>query len=93
MRRLGSTHVISRVWLPMATSRLLGEEIIIRGGEHIPAVEIEALLHGRSAGETVAIVAMPGPRLEGLSPISLANCYLGTWLVQPSHAGATAGPL
>jgi cyclohexanecarboxylate-CoA ligase len=39
------------------------KDIIIRGGENIPVVEIEALLYGHPAVQTVAIVAMPDPRL------------------------------
>ena len=37
------------------------KDIIIRGGENIPVVEIEALLHGHVAVQMAAIVAMPGP--------------------------------
>jgi cyclohexanecarboxylate-CoA ligase len=39
------------------------KDIIIRGGENIPVVEIEALLHGHAAVQMAAIVAMPDPRL------------------------------
>ena len=39
------------------------KDIIIRGGENIPVVEIEAMLHGHPAVQMVAIVAMPDPRL------------------------------
>jgi cyclohexanecarboxylate-CoA ligase len=39
------------------------KDIIIRGGENIPVVEIEALLHGHVAVQMAAIVAMPDPRL------------------------------
>ena len=35
------------------------KDIIIRGGENIPVVEIEALLHGHAAVQMAAIVAMP----------------------------------
>ena len=35
------------------------KDIIIRGGENIPVVEIEALLHGHAAVQIAAIVAMP----------------------------------
>ena len=39
------------------------KDIIIRGGENIPVVEIEALLYEHPAVHMVAIVAMPDPRL------------------------------
>lgn len=39
------------------------KDVIIRGGENIPIVEIENLLHGHPAIAEVAIVAMPDPRL------------------------------
>ncbi|VVD59259.1 Short-chain-fatty-acid--CoA ligase [Pandoraea eparura] len=39
------------------------KDVIIRGGENIPVVEIEALLYRHPAIETVAIVAYPDERL------------------------------
>ena len=39
------------------------KDIIIRGGENIPVVEIEALLYGHPAVHVAAIVGMPDPRL------------------------------
>ena len=39
------------------------KDIIIRGGENIPVVEIEALLYEHPAVHLVAIVGMPDPRL------------------------------
>jgi len=39
------------------------KDIIIRGGENIPVVEIEGLLFRHPAVQAVAIVAMPDPRL------------------------------
>lgn len=39
------------------------KDIIIRGGENIPVVEIEALLYEHPAVRIAAIVAMPDPRL------------------------------
>ena len=39
------------------------KDIIIRGGENIPVVEIENLLYGHPDVAEVAIVAMPDPRL------------------------------
>lgn len=39
------------------------KDIIIRGGENIPVVEIEGLLYRHPAVQDVAIVAMPDPRL------------------------------
>jgi cyclohexanecarboxylate-CoA ligase len=39
------------------------KDIISRGGENVPVVEIEALLHGHAAVQMAAIVAMPDPRL------------------------------
>jgi cyclohexanecarboxylate-CoA ligase len=39
------------------------KDIIIRGGENIPVVEIEALLHGHPAVQMAAIVGMPDLRL------------------------------
>ena len=40
------------------------KDIIIRGGENIPVVEIEAMLHGHPAVQMVAVVARPDPRLR-----------------------------
>jgi 3-phosphoshikimate 1-carboxyvinyltransferase len=39
------------------------KDVINRGGEKVPVVEVEALLYGHPAVEEVAIVAMPDPRL------------------------------
>jgi len=39
------------------------KDVIIRGGENIPVVEVEALLYRHPAVAQVAIVAMPDPRL------------------------------
>ena len=39
------------------------KDIIIRGGENIPVVEVEALLYRHAAVQDVAVVAMPDPRL------------------------------
>lgn len=39
------------------------KDIVIRGGENIPVVEIEELLYRHPAVEDAAIVAMPDPRL------------------------------
>jgi len=39
------------------------KDIIIRGGENIPVVEVEELLYRHPAIEDAAIVAMPDPRL------------------------------
>ena len=39
------------------------KDIIIRGGENIPVVEIENLLFHHAAVQDVAIIAMPDPRL------------------------------
>lgn len=39
------------------------KDIIIRGGENIPVVEVEELLYRHPAVEDAAIVAMPDPRL------------------------------
>src|SRR5262249_3183727 len=39
------------------------KDIIIRGGENIPVVEIEGLLFGHPAVQAVAIVGMPDARL------------------------------
>lgn len=39
------------------------KDIIIRGGENIPIVEVEELLYRHPAVEDAAIVAMPDPRL------------------------------
>ncbi len=39
------------------------KDIIIRGGENIPVIEIEQLLYRHPAVQEVAIVAMPDPRL------------------------------
>ena len=40
------------------------KDVIIRGGENIPVVEIEAALYGMPAVADAAIVAMPDPRLQ-----------------------------
>jgi cyclohexanecarboxylate-CoA ligase len=40
------------------------KDIIIRGGENIPVVEIENLLYAHPKVARVAIVAMPDPRLQ-----------------------------
>ena len=39
------------------------KDVIIRGGENIPVVEVEGLLYKHPAVQAVAIVAMPDPRL------------------------------
>ena len=39
------------------------KDIIIRGGENVPVVEVEELLHRHPAVADCAIVAMPDPRL------------------------------
>jgi cyclohexanecarboxylate-CoA ligase len=39
------------------------KDIIIRGGENIPVVEVEELLYRHPAVEDAAVVAMPDPRL------------------------------
>jgi cyclohexanecarboxylate-CoA ligase len=39
------------------------KDVIIRGGENIPVVEVENLLYGHPSVAGVAIVAMPDPRL------------------------------
>jgi cyclohexanecarboxylate-CoA ligase len=41
------------------------KDIIIRGGENIPVVEVENLLHKHPKVQNVAIVAMPDPRSIG----------------------------
>jgi cyclohexanecarboxylate-CoA ligase len=40
------------------------KDIIIRGGENIPVAEVENLLFGHPKVATVAVVAMPDPRLQ-----------------------------
>lgn len=46
--------------------RLCGrsKDVIIRGGENVPVVEIESVLYRMSGVGDVAIVAMPDPRLQ-----------------------------
>ena len=39
------------------------KDVIIRGGENIPVVEVEGLIYQHPAVQDVAIVAMPDPRL------------------------------
>jgi cyclohexanecarboxylate-CoA ligase len=39
------------------------KDVIIRGGENIPVVEVEGLIYKHPAVQDVAIVAMPDPRL------------------------------
>ena len=39
------------------------KDIIIRGGENIPVVEVEQLLHKHPAVQTAAVVGVPDPRL------------------------------
>ena len=38
-------------------------DVIIRGGENVPVVEVEGLLYRHPAIQEVAVVAMPDPRL------------------------------
>ena len=40
-----------------------GKDIIIRGGENVPVVEVEELLYRHPAIQDVAVVGMPDPRL------------------------------
>ena len=40
-----------------------GKDLIIRGGENIPVVEVEGALYRHPAVQDVAVVAMPDPRL------------------------------
>jgi cyclohexanecarboxylate-CoA ligase len=40
------------------------KDIIVRGGENIPVVEIENLLHKHPGVRSVAIVAVPDPRMQ-----------------------------
>jgi cyclohexanecarboxylate-CoA ligase len=40
------------------------KDVIIRGGENIPVVEIESALYGMREVADAAIVAMPDPRLQ-----------------------------
>lgn len=40
-----------------------GKDVIIRGGDNIPVVEVESLLYGHPAVAQVAIVAYPDERL------------------------------
>ena len=49
------------------------KDIIIRGGENVPVVEVEALLHRHPAVTDCALVAMPDPRLgeRGCAFVSL----------------------
>jgi cyclohexanecarboxylate-CoA ligase len=46
--------------------RIVGrtKDIIIRGGENIPVIEVEDLLRQHAAVERVALVAVPDPRLQ-----------------------------
>lgn len=48
------------------TIRISGrtKDIVIRGGENIPIVEVEDLLHRHPALATVAVVAVPDPRFQ-----------------------------
>jgi cyclohexanecarboxylate-CoA ligase len=39
------------------------KDVIIRGGENIPVVEVEGLIYQHTAIQEVAVVAMPDPRL------------------------------
>jgi len=39
------------------------KDVIIRGGENVPVVEIEGLIYQHPAIQEVAVVAMPDPRL------------------------------
>lgn len=49
------------------------KDIIIRGGENVPVVEVEELLYRHPAVEDAAVVAMPDPRLgeRGCAFVSL----------------------
>lgn len=39
------------------------KDVIIRGGENVPVVEVEGLLYQHPAVAEVAVVGMPDPRL------------------------------
>jgi len=54
------------------------KDVIIRGGENIPVVEVEQLLHRHPAVQDVAVVAMPDPRLGE------RGCAFAT--LKPGHA-------
>ncbi|SDH73829.1 3-phosphoshikimate 1-carboxyvinyltransferase [Sinosporangium album] len=59
--RSGDLAVIDRAGYVRITGRV--KDVINRGGEKVPVVEIEQLLHGHPAIRDVAIVAMPDERL------------------------------
>ena len=63
--RAGSTPAISRCMDANGYIRITGrsKDVIIRGGENIPVVEIESLLYRHPAVAQVAIVAYPDERL------------------------------
>ena len=63
--RAGSTPATSPTWTRDGYIRISGrsKDVIIRGGENIPVVEIEALLYRHPAVAQVAIVAYPDERL------------------------------
>jgi len=60
------------------------KDIIIRGGENIPVIEVEGMLYRHPSIQDAAVVAMPDPRLgeracafvtlrPGAAPVSLAD--------------------
>ncbi|WJR76776.1 AMP-binding protein [Bradyrhizobium sp. NP1] len=58
------------------------KDVIIRGGENLPVVEIEAVLYKHPAVAQVAIVAMPDQRL-GERPCAYVRLRAGTSLTLP----------
>ncbi|MDH3738388.1 MAG: AMP-binding protein, partial [Alphaproteobacteria bacterium] len=62
------------------------KDVIIRGGENIPVVEVEGLIYQHPAVQDVAIVAMPDPRL-GERACAFVTLAPGTSLTQEEMIG------
>jgi len=58
------------------------KDVIIRGGENVPVVEVEGLIYRHPAIQEVAVVAMPDPRL-GERACAFAVLREGTRLTLP----------
>ena len=62
------------------------KDVIIRGGENIPVVEVEGLIYQHPSVQDVAIVAMPDPRL-GERACAFVTLAPGTSLTQEEMIG------
>ncbi len=64
-----------------------GKDVIIRGGENVPIVEVEELLYRHQAVEDAAIVAMPDARLgeRACAFVTLKPCQSLTFEAMVAH--------